>query len=101
MYCPKCGRRLILKDRFLTCEKGNMQLSGHFQELLLAAYPAEQPNPTAEIGAGMHRLYCPGCCVLLDAGRTCPNCKRLFSKNLLYNLVEFHPHLSEDGSSYV
>ena len=101
MYCPKCGRCMTLKNGTLTCDKGNMPLSRHLHDLLLSTYPVQQNRASQEVGAGVTRLYCPSCGVTLTGDHICPACNKVLSKQILHNLIELHPHLTEDGQGWV
>lgn len=102
MYCPKCGRKIIDSEGTLKCEAGDMSLSRHLQRLLLGAFPEEQPRSgETATGAELGRWFCPSCGVLMDGSQSCPNCRRAMTREQIYNLVERHPHLREDGQEYV
>ena len=102
MYCPKCGRKMDLLDGTLTCTAGNMPLSRHLQQLLLEAFPDENtPLKDPLVGAQLGRWFCPSCGTLLPKDKVCSSCGRSLTMNQVYNLVEFHPHLEEDGKGCV
>lgn len=101
MYCPKCGRVMTCNEGMLTCEKGNMPLSRHFQRLLQENYPVQQTKTSDVTGAVASRVYCPGCGIPLDKDHACPSCGKALPFKLFYQLIELHPHLTEDGQGWI
>jgi hypothetical protein len=96
MFCPRCGESLEEINGWLTCRKGNMELSTHLAEGLKACFIDKKRNPsdkpfTFKVGG---RWSCPGCGVPMveHAGLIqCPTCS-LCLNEFIYNLVERHPH---------
>jgi hypothetical protein len=80
------------------CKVGDMSLSPHVNDILMNRFPTiliESENKP--FGSDLSKRYCPGCGVLLDKELKCSNCSKTIA-DLGYQLIEFHPHLKEDGS---
>ena len=95
MYCPHCGREMALLEGVFTCDEGGMTLSRRLQEVLTQRFPAHRLRPAeATVGRKLTRWFCPGCGVPLGQEMRCPKCEQSI-EDLLYTLVELHPHAHE------
>lgn len=95
MYCPHCGRVMERQDGVLTCSTGGVGFSQAVQEILIARFPEERPRTWGEkVGRSRFGWFCPGCGVPLGAGMKCGECGQSIA-DLLYTLVELHPHHDE------
>ena len=92
MYCPHCGRVMVLTDGLFSCDAGGMTLSQHMHQVLSERFPLQRPrSPDAEVGFQLHRWYCPGCGIPLKPGMVCGSCD-LSIHDQMFRLVEIHPH---------
>jgi hypothetical protein len=92
MFCPKCAANLVEEDGELKCPTGKMGFSRVIGRALLDRYGDHVPSANRGIASiTPHPWYCPGCGVILDSERRCPSC-RLSLQDLIYQLVEMHPH---------
>jgi hypothetical protein len=99
MYCPHYGREMAYVEGILTCVAGGMPLSRRMQETLSQRFPIQRSRPVGSLeGRSLTRWFCPGCGVLLDREMCCPACNQSIA-DLLFPLVEFHPHGEEDLST--
>ena len=95
MYCPKCGREMLLdEDGLYRCVAGDMPLSQSMHAALTALFPQsvermEHLAPHHD-GAGW---FCPGCGVQLDEHLSCRRCGKSLRRQIR-QLVELHPHRS-------
>jgi hypothetical protein len=111
MYCPKCGTPLVIRQdadssaSSLFCEPGEIPLSLKLHEVLDHRYgeispadleqsPRPAPSPTFPHEWGW---YCPGCGVPLNGWLECAHCGKHL-RDLVYQLVERHPHLPEPNA---
>jgi hypothetical protein len=101
MFCPKCGAVLLLKPsesagEELYCAKGKMGLAPLIQRAFEERYGSnavlQSPNPPfhSQFHGGLH-WFCPGDGERLNARLECSTCGKHL-RDLVYQLVEFHPH---------
>lgn len=105
MFCPKCGRALVLKQvgsgrKELYCVQGEMGLSLAMQQTLEVLYGPnavpQSPNPPfhPQVHRGLH-WFCPGDGERLDVQLGCSKCGKHL-RDLVYPLVELHPHKKDE-----
>lgn len=92
MFCPKCGDELIIKDGELYCLRGDMYLSQNVREILEARYGEISPREPSDYKLDHTKWWCPGCGIKVNEKLECSNCGKNYY-DLLYPLVEIHPHL--------
>lgn len=107
MFCPKCGRALILKPfgigrDELYCAQGEMGLSLAVQQKFEERYGphAAPPSPNPPFHVQLHgglQWFCPGDGERLNAQLECSTCGKHL-RDLVHPLVEFHPHKKEERS---
>jgi predicted RNA-binding Zn-ribbon protein involved in translation (DUF1610 family) len=109
MYCPKCGD--VLADRtdssawdVYYCGRGDMWLSPRLADALRRRYAAgAEPAPAVPFDPQLHRTarawYCPGCGRGLNERKECAAC-RTHIRDLVYQLVELHPHVDPAGRGW-
>jgi hypothetical protein len=100
VFCPKCGQQMALEDDHWRCVRGDMALSIKLERDLVewcSAAPGSHGDVkelSFQIGG---EWWCP-----LDGTRMewsddgypiCPNCGRILGWDLLYPLIELHPHV--------
>lgn len=99
MFCPKCGAEFVRREGELTCVRGDMPLSRYLEKLLTERYSRHVPSPHAgKPSSQPHRWYCPGCGIPIGADLQCMECQQSL-EDLLYQLVEFHPHRAVSGTA--
>lgn len=109
MFCPKCGHALVLKQggsgrNELYCVQGEMGLSLAMQQKFEERYGSnvvpQSPNPPfhPQVHGGL-RWFCPGDGKRLNVQLECPKCGKHL-RDLVYPLVELHPHKKEEESSF-
>jgi hypothetical protein len=92
MYCPHCGREMVLRDEVFTCTAGGMGLSRRVHQTLSERFPVQRPRTArSPVRHELTRWFCPGCGVPLDRQMRCPACEQSIA-DLLFPLVELHPH---------
>ncbi len=107
MFCPKCGRALVLKHfgsgkGELYCVQGEMGLSLSMQQKFEERYEPhaapQPPNPPfhAQPHGGL-QWFCPGDGERLNAQLECSTCGNHL-RDLAYPLIEFHPHKKDEKS---
>lgn len=97
IFCPKCGVELQRIAGELNCLRGEMGLSQKVEQILTDRFAADaspqSPNPPyhPQYHGGL-RWYCPGCGKSLNTHLECEACGKHL-RDLLFPLVETHPHL--------
>lgn len=91
MYCPHCGREMVLTDDVFTCVAGDMPLSRAMHATLTECFSTHRPRPAGvEVRSPTGAAVLSECGVLLGpemvisapAGKT---------RDLLFPLVERRP----------
>jgi hypothetical protein len=94
MFCAKCGSSLGVEapGNFI-CPLG-LQYSIHLSQRLRESYPQGVDTTTSPRTLdGAKRWSCPSCGSLLDQPeQPCAGCGALMPKDILYHLIELHPH---------
>lgn len=110
MFCPKCGTAfttqiaLRFQDAVYYCPTGDMPTSWSLTTTLRQRYDAgcstavpQSPLPALSRPFAL-RWYCPGCGVRLNEHLECMQCGHHL-RDLVYVLVELHPHRSSTEST--
>ena len=97
MFCPKCGEKLSERDDHLYCVRGDMYLSEfvstRFQDYFIDKKPPANDKPYPFPIGGT--WFCPADATRMvenDCRVTCPCCAVSFTDELIYQLIERHPH---------
>ena len=97
MYCPKCGKLIEQRNGTWQCTSGGLEFSAplgiRLEQRFAAAY---RPGRVPVGDMRLDLWYCPSCGVPTDSKARCPDCTQSL-KELLYPLIEFHPHSDGKG----
>lgn len=107
MFCPKCGAEFTgqidprLPTAVFYCPSGDMPTSWNPTTVLRQRYGSDRSNEVPQSALpvfsrqfhGGHRWFCPGCGVRLNERLECEQCGKHL-RDLVYVLVELHPHRS-------
>ena len=113
MFCPKCGNHLIWHNGELFCDKGGTGLSPMVTRWLHQAIVTTPHLPV--VATNLKEIthdawYCPRCASPMSSRerepdaigaetleRICGHCGFIIPGRIIYQLVELHPHKSNDG----
>lgn len=93
MYCPKCGREMLIENGVYKCKIGDMILSKKLHDELSKLFPmcSSQPN-YIKVGADIEQWFCPGCGIPISENMECNNCGKSL-EYLRFQLIELHTHI--------
>ena len=104
LYCPVCGEQMSVDGQgHLICPQVGEWLSPRMNELLprLAAEATSDPpdSKPGQWGAGWH-CVADGRQMEPNEGHVrCPECGRYLPGSVLYELMEFNPHVRYSGET--
>jgi acetone carboxylase gamma subunit len=102
MYCPNCGGLLTVEERGdFVCPNG-LEFSIALSKRLRLLYPTALNDPIDPPKLdGTRKWFCPSCGALLDiSGEPCPKCSSLLTGDVVYQMVEIHPHPNGKGGFF-
>jgi hypothetical protein len=97
VFCPKCGKGMVVRDGEVTCVPGEMGLSRKMHDGLSEVFIAHtrRSRPRAFPWGG--RWFCPGCGGPMKTDNEhvrCETCSEYLDE-FIHQLVEVHPHRSD------
>src|SRR5579859_3853717 len=107
MYCPYCGNAMHSTLEGWYCSTGNMYVSPKLAEILLSLLEDTFIAPQTAVpwqDAKHSSFRCPRCRQQMVSDtrglkQRCMACGLDLPPRVVYQLVEFHPHLSSQESS--
>jgi uncharacterized protein YbaR (Trm112 family) len=101
IFCPLCKDKLVMKDGYLFCPKGNCGFSKMVQDAITKAVFNEEAHFNIKEAIDLESFFCPGCRNKLSQDQEhkiafCKKCKAYFPSNIIYHLIEHTGHPSTD-----
>jgi uncharacterized Zn finger protein (UPF0148 family) len=94
VFCPKCGKGMVVKNGEVTCVHGEMGFSRKMHDGLSEVFIARTRRGRPHAFPWGGRWFCPGCGGPMKTGGEHVRCETCgeYLDEFIYQLVEVHPH---------